>query len=144
MRPHPQAIYRINNHGCRKAAPALCIPHDVRCLALFTDVAARDEPAYCIAITCEDLTMAYEGELVRTQSGRWARFQRCAVVPPNHGVSTILVAIELPAEQQKLLDSMVSAIEACGQGVGGVQLRLEADAEGRAAVRVEPISPVLA
>jgi hypothetical protein len=58
--------------------------------------------------------MAYEGELVKLENGRWARFQRClvqgaAVEAAEH--TSILVAVELDDAQQSLLRAAEDSFE---------------------------------
>jgi hypothetical protein len=57
--------------------------------------------------------MAYEGELVKLENGRWARFQRCQV--HGGGLSaeraSILVAVELDDEQQSLRRAADGSLE---------------------------------
>ncbi len=50
--------------------------------------------------------MAYVGELVKMENGRWARFQKVKIANAGHQDSdnlTILVAVELDAANQELL-----------------------------------------
>lgn len=51
--------------------------------------------------------MASEGQLVRMQNGRWARYQRLAVTTPVQAwqESGILVAVELDDHHQELLSA---------------------------------------
>lgn len=58
--------------------------------------------------------MAYEGELVKLENGRWARFQRCPVrgapaLMAEH--TSILVAVELDDAQQSLLRAAEDSFE---------------------------------
>jgi|GEM_PF-4801348 len=58
--------------------------------------------------------MAYEGELVKLENGRWARFQRCLVQGATAEAAehtSILVAVELGDEQQSLLKAAEDSFE---------------------------------
>ena len=50
--------------------------------------------------------MAFEGELVKLSNGRWARFQRCRVTDAGAYQPTVLVAVELDAKYQQMLDEV--------------------------------------
>ena len=58
--------------------------------------------------------MAYEGELVKMENGRWARFTQCRISNAGHqesdGVS-ILVAVELDDQAQELLRAAEDSLE---------------------------------
>ncbi|RKH04622.1 hypothetical protein D7Y13_22015 [Corallococcus praedator] len=75
--------------------------------------------------------MAYDGELVKMQNGRWARFQRCQVYRPgvtDAGETMLLIAVELEERYQQLLDDAADSLaEYRSQGV---QVRLAPDAQG--------------
>ena len=78
--------------------------------------------------------MAYDGELVKMENGRWARFSRCKVCgngKPQANEAEILVAVELEERYQELLTAAESSIEAYRQRGIPVQVRLDPDAEGR-------------
>jgi hypothetical protein len=62
--------------------------------------------------------MAYDGELVRMENGRWARFQTYSVV--NGATSSMdpvsmLVAVELDEQAQVLLNQMEESLEGASQ-----------------------------
>jgi hypothetical protein len=82
--------------------------------------------------------MAYDGELVKMQSGRWARFQRCRVYRPgveDAGETMLLIAVELEDRYQELLDSVAESLaQYRHQGIA-VQVRLDPEARG---VTLEP------
>jgi hypothetical protein len=73
--------------------------------------------------------MAYDGELVKMENGRWARFARCRI----HGaeVSDILVAVELDERYQDLLSAAETSIDEYRQRGVPFSVRLEPDDEGR-------------
>lgn len=83
--------------------------------------------------------MAYEGELVKMQNGRWARFSRCQVHTPGqqrNGVE-ILVAVELEERYQELLRAAENSIEAYRQKGIPVKVRLDPDGDGRLSLTFE-------
>ncbi len=84
--------------------------------------------------------MAYDGELVKKQNGRWARFQRCQVYRPgveDAGETMLLIAVELEERYQSLLDSVSESLaQYRHQGIP-VQVQLDPDAQG---VTVRPQS----
>jgi hypothetical protein len=77
--------------------------------------------------------MAYDGELVKMENGRWARFQRCQVYRPgveDAGETMLLIAVELEERFQQLLDEAADSLAQYRyQGVP-VQVRLDPDAQG--------------
>lgn len=77
--------------------------------------------------------MAYDGELVKMENGRWARFQRCQVYRPgveDAGETMLLIAVELEERYQSLLDSVSESLaQYRHQGIP-VQVQLDADARG--------------
>ncbi|MBJ6761045.1 hypothetical protein DRW03_31365 [Corallococcus sp. H22C18031201] len=77
--------------------------------------------------------MAYDGELVKMENGRWARFQRCQVHRPgvaDAGETMLLIAVELEERFQRLLDEAADSLAHYRyQGVP-VQVRLDPDARG--------------
>ncbi|WP_223642711.1 hypothetical protein [Corallococcus sp. EGB] len=87
--------------------------------------------------------MAYDGELVKMQNGRWARFQRCQVYRPgvtDAGETMLLIAVELEERYQQLLDEAADSLaEYRSQGVP-VQVRLAPDAQGLTLHPEEPVS----
>lgn len=78
--------------------------------------------------------MAYEGELVKLNNGRWARFQRCQVSGGDGYQASMLVAVELDARYQQMLD------EAQGELLDGrrspVRMSLDADGKGELALHL--------
>ena len=77
--------------------------------------------------------MAYEGELVKTENGRWARFQRCRIVDSERQDCDeygILVAVELEERFQELLDAAERSIEPYRQRGIPVQVHLDPAGEG--------------
>jgi hypothetical protein len=76
--------------------------------------------------------MAYDGELVKMENGRWARFQRCQILNaghPDHEEPTLLVAVELEERLQSLLDAAHASLESYRRRGIPVQLRLEPNGE---------------
>jgi hypothetical protein len=77
--------------------------------------------------------MAYDGELVKMENGRWARFQRCQVYRPgveDAGETMLLIAVELEERYQSLLDSVAESLaQYRHQGIP-VQVQLDPDAQG--------------
>jgi len=85
--------------------------------------------------------MAYEGELVKMENGRWTRFQRCPVVnvqPSLEEDASILVAVELDEHYQDLLNAAVTSLEGYHKRGIPVQLRLDPDSEGKLSLRFLP------
>jgi hypothetical protein len=82
--------------------------------------------------------MAYDGELVKMENGRWARFQRCQVYRPgveDAGETMLLIAVELEERYQRLLDGAADSLaEYRLQGVP-VQVRLDPEAQ---AITLQP------
>ncbi len=89
--------------------------------------------------------MASEGELVRMQNGRWARFQRCAVydsVSPDRSVASmddvgVLVAVELGESYQQLLDAAEDSLRGYRQKGIPVQLCLNWNGDGKLSLNFE-------
>jgi hypothetical protein len=77
--------------------------------------------------------MAYDGELVKMENGRWARFQRCQVYRPgveDAGETMLLIAVELEERYQSLLDSVGESLaQYRHQGIA-VQVQIDPDARG--------------
>ena len=79
--------------------------------------------------------MAYHGELVRMENGRWARFQECVIYKNDQrGLAELplLVAVELDEHLQALLDEQAELyedhrapvrMEAIPEGKGPIALR---------------------
>ncbi len=77
--------------------------------------------------------MAYEGELVKMDNGKWARFQRCVIANAGHqdsGPMTILVAVELDEHYQDLLNAAEDSLESYRERGIPVQIRLDPDGKG--------------
>jgi hypothetical protein len=83
--------------------------------------------------------MAYDGELVKMQNGKWARFQRCHIVNAGHQEmeeTTLLVAVELEERYQALLERAGSSLtELQDRGIP-VSLELEDSGEGTLRLRL--------
>lgn len=77
--------------------------------------------------------MAYEGELVKLENGRWARFQHVSVygASPTDWDGAILVAVELEERFQRMLDDAELSLE---EPAAARRLQLRADQEGQYAV----------
>jgi hypothetical protein len=77
--------------------------------------------------------MAYDGELVKMENGRWARFQRCRVYRPGvegAGETMLLIAVELEARYQSMLDEVADSLaQYRHQGIP-VQVRMDPDSRG--------------
>jgi hypothetical protein len=85
--------------------------------------------------------MAYEGELVKMENGRWARFQRCTIVNSGHQDNdelAILVAVELNDHYQELLEAAESSLATYRERGIPVQMRLDPDGKGKLALSFEP------
>jgi len=84
--------------------------------------------------------MAYEGELVKMENGRWARYQRCPVVnaKPQDPDATILVAVELDEHYQDLLNAAEMSLESYRKRGIPVQIRLDPDGKGKLSLSFEP------
>ena len=89
--------------------------------------------------------MAYDGELVKMENGRWARFSRCQVCTAGHQDTDdldILVAVELEDRYQELLTAAETSIEAYRQKGIPVQVRLDPDGEGKLSLTFEGVNAV--
>jgi hypothetical protein len=78
--------------------------------------------------------MAQEGELVKMENGRWAKFQRCTIVNAGHQDGdefSVLVAVELDEHYQQLLDAAEQSLESYRQRGLQVQVRLDPDGKGK-------------
>lgn len=90
--------------------------------------------------------MAYDGELVKMENGRWARFSRCQVCNAGHQDTDdvdILVAVELEERYQELLSAAESSIEAYRQKGIPVSVRLDPDGDGRLSLTFEGVNAPL-
>lgn len=79
--------------------------------------------------------MAYVGELVKMSDGRWARFQRYEAMDASGSSTSMLIAVELAPEYQRMLD------DAQGEYWGGgqpspVRMSLDADESGKFSLQV--------
>ncbi|MCP3138938.1 hypothetical protein [Pyxidicoccus xibeiensis] len=82
--------------------------------------------------------MAYDGELVKMENGRWARFQRCQVYRPgvaDAGETMLLIAVELEERYQQLLDDAADSLAQYRLRGVPVQVRLDPDAQ---AITLQP------
>ena len=73
--------------------------------------------------------MAYDGELVKMENGRWARYVRCRVNGTQ--ADDILVAVELDDRYQELLDAAESSIEEYRSSGVPFSVRLDPDSDGK-------------
>jgi hypothetical protein len=72
--------------------------------------------------------MAYDGELVKMENGRWARFQRCRVHRPgveDAGETMLLIAVELEDRYQRMLDTVADSLAQYRQQGIPVQVRMD-------------------
>ncbi len=84
--------------------------------------------------------MANEGDLVKMENGRWARFQRCKIDNAGHQEieeMTLLVAVELDEHYQQLLDSAEDSLGSYRERGVPVQVRLDPDSRGKVSLRFE-------
>jgi hypothetical protein len=84
--------------------------------------------------------MAYDGELVKMENGRWARFQRCRITNRGHQDSddvTLLVAVELDEHYQDLLNAAEESLEEYRRQGIPVHVRLDPDGKGTLSVSFE-------
>lgn len=87
--------------------------------------------------------MAYDGELVKMENGRWARFSRCQVCNAGHQDTDemdILVAVELDERYQDLLREAEASIEAYRAKGIPVSLRLDDEGEGKLSLTFEGVN----
>lgn len=85
--------------------------------------------------------MAFDGELVRMENGRWARFQQCRIVNaghPDHDGPSILVAVELEDDLQSALDAAQASVESYRRR--GIPVRVQLDDAVPGRVQVEVLS----
>ncbi|HLT31254.1 MAG TPA: hypothetical protein VK013_14530 [Myxococcaceae bacterium] len=85
--------------------------------------------------------MAFDGELVRMENGRWARFQQCRILNaghPDHEGPTILVAVELEDSLQSALDAAQASVESYRRR--GIPVRVQLDDASPGRVNVEVLS----
>lgn len=85
--------------------------------------------------------MAYEGELVKMENGRWAKFQRCTIVNAGHQDGedeySVLVAVELNERFQDLLAAAEQSLEPYRQKGIPVQIRLDPEGKGKISLTFE-------
>ncbi|MDC0713911.1 hypothetical protein POL68_35930 [Stigmatella sp. ncwal1] len=77
--------------------------------------------------------MAYDGELVKMENGRWARFQRCRMFRPDGadaGETMLLIAVELDERYQGLLDEVEDSLAQYRRQGIPVQVQMHPDAQG--------------
>ncbi|HEX8701501.1 MAG TPA: hypothetical protein VF815_21920 [Myxococcaceae bacterium] len=77
--------------------------------------------------------MAYDGELVKMENGRWARFQRCRVYRPgveDAGETMLLIAVELEDRYQRMLDEVADSLAQYRQQGIPVQVRMDPNSQG--------------
>lgn len=84
--------------------------------------------------------MAYEGELVKMENGRWAQFQRRNI--NNHGHQdgddlTILVAVELSEHHQDILSAAEDSLAAYRAKGVPINFRLDPNGKGTWSVSFE-------
>ncbi len=87
--------------------------------------------------------MAYDGELVKMENGRWARFQRCTICNaghPDRDDLSILVAVELDEQYQDLLNAAEGSLELYRQKGIPVHVELAPDAQGKVRLTFEAVS----
>jgi hypothetical protein len=85
--------------------------------------------------------MAYEGELVRMENGRWAQFQRCDIYNRGHqdgDEMSILVAVELGEHFQDLLNAAEASLSAYREKGIPIHFRLDPNGKGTWSVSFEP------
>ena len=83
--------------------------------------------------------MAYDGELVKMENGRWARYQHCAILNaghPDHEGPSILVAVELDDALQTALNAAHASVESYRRRGIPVRVSLDAQVPGRVQVQV--------
>jgi hypothetical protein len=83
--------------------------------------------------------MAYDGQVVKLEDGRWARFEHRKVLGSKQGSwdSVILVAVEVDDACQKMLDAAEASLEESYQRGIAMNLTLTPDAMGQMSVRLE-------
>lgn len=84
--------------------------------------------------------MAYEGELVKMENGRWARFQRCVIAnsgQQDSGEMALLVAVELDDHYQDLLSAAEESLDEYRRRGIPVHLRLDPEGQGKLSVSFE-------
>ena len=84
--------------------------------------------------------MAYEGELVKMENGRWARFQRCPIFNsghPDHDDVSVLVAVELDSHYQDLLSAAEGSLDTYRQRGIPVRVRIDPESEGKISLSVD-------
>lgn len=87
--------------------------------------------------------MAYDGELVKMENGRWARFSRCQVCNAGHQDTDevdILVAVELEERYQDLLSAAETSIDEYRRRGIPVSVRLDPDGEGKLSLTFEGVN----
>lgn len=90
--------------------------------------------------------MAYDGELVKMENGRWARFQRCEIYRAGEqgaGKTMLLIAVELEDTYQRLLDEVADSLAEYRQRGIAVEARLDGQAERVMLLPESPVAPAL-
>jgi hypothetical protein len=90
--------------------------------------------------------MAYDGELVKMENGRWARFQRTQICNAGHqdgDEMTILVAVELDEHYQDLLNTAEESLELYRQRGIPVQVRIDPNSRGKISLTFQSDSPAV-
>jgi hypothetical protein len=84
--------------------------------------------------------MAYEGEIVKMENGRWARFQRLSILNSGHQEHddySILVAVELDEHYQDLLSAAEQSLEEYRRRGVPVQIHLDPNGKGKISLTFE-------
>jgi hypothetical protein len=85
--------------------------------------------------------MAYEGELVKMENGRWARFRRCSIMNAGHPDGdeySMLVAVELDEHYQDLLNAAEHSLESYRKRGIPVKINLDPTGKGKISLSFEP------
>ncbi|MBI3181475.1 MAG: hypothetical protein HYZ28_04975 [Myxococcales bacterium] len=81
--------------------------------------------------------MAYDGELVKMENGRWARYQQCTIRNAGHpdgDEMCFLVPVELGEHYQDLLDAAEPSLQA--YRARGVEVHIELDPSAPGKIRL--------
>ncbi len=84
--------------------------------------------------------MATEGELVRMENGRWARFQQCTICNSGHqdpDEIAILVAVELSEPYQEILNAAEDSLDGYRKRGIPVEVRLAPNGDGKLSLSFE-------
>jgi len=91
--------------------------------------------------------MAYEGELVKMENGRWRASSGCSIVNAGHQDAdeyAILVAVELDERYQDVLDAAEKSLESYRERGIPVQIKLDPEGKGKISLSFEGAAPALA